>query len=409
MVETGMTNPRVARHAVPQRARVLATCCGAHILHDGFSALIYVLLPVWQAALGLSLAEVGVLRTAFTGATAILQMPSSLVADRIGERWTLVMGTALAGIGYILAGWAGGFATLLLCLAVGGAGSSVQHPISASLTARAFEGRSLRTALSTYNFSGDIGKMLLPALTTWLVTLWHWRVATMAVGLLGLATALAILFLLPASSRRTIAETSPRPVVDPPVTLDSALARRGFWALSAVATVDSATRTGFLTFLPFLLTLKGASLPTIGVALSLVFAGGATGKFVCGIVARRAGILRTVILTECATAAGIVLLLPLSIMGSLILLPLIGVVLNGTSSVLYGTVAELAPAERRARAFGVFYTVTIAAGAIAPALYGVFSDAHGVKASLVLVAAVVLLVVPLTLPLRAPLAALPSE
>ena len=55
-------------------------------------------------------------------------------------------------------------------------------------------------------------------------------------------------------------------------------------------------------------------------------------------------------LTEPVTAVGIVALLPLSLDGAVLLLPLIGVVLNGTSSVLYGTVADLVePGAARAR------------------------------------------------------------
>jgi hypothetical protein len=46
------------------------------------------------------------------------------------------------------------------------------------------------------------------------------------------------------------------------------------------------------------------------------------------------------------------------------LLPL-GIALNGTSTVLYGSVAELAPDSRRAHAFAVFYTATLGAGAVA--------------------------------------------
>jgi len=41
----------------PRRPRrVLASCGITHVLHDGFSDLIYLLLPLWQAELGLSLA-----------------------------------------------------------------------------------------------------------------------------------------------------------------------------------------------------------------------------------------------------------------------------------------------------------------------------------------------------------------
>jgi integrase len=75
-------------------------------------------------------------------------------------------------------------------------------------------------------------------------------------------------------------------------------------------------------------------------------------------------------------AAGIaVLAFPLT--PSLILLPLLGVMLNGTSSVLYGTVPELVSAQRIERAFALFYTGTLGSSALAPVLYGWFGDAAG--------------------------------
>jgi MFS family permease len=152
---------------------------------------------------------------------------------------------------------------------------------------------------------------------------------------------------------------------------------------------------GFLTFLPFLLLSKGAGLSEIGVALTLVFAGGAAGKLVCGFLGARLGVLPTVLITEGATAGGILALLPLPIGAALALLPVIGVALNGTSSVLYGTVPDLVTADRRETAFGVFYTGTIGAGALSPAIYGGLGDAIGLTPAMLLVAAVVLLTLPL--------------
>jgi MFS transporter, FSR family, fosmidomycin resistance protein len=379
--------------------RVLALCCGAHFLHDGFTDLVYLLLPIWQSEFGLSLAAAGLLKTLFSGALAALQVPSSLLAERIGEGRLLALGTLVAALAYFLAGLSAGFAALALCLLLAGAGTSVQHPLASSLTARAFEGKSLRAALGTYNFAGDIGKVVVPSAAAAIIALWQWRTATMALAALGVVGAIALFLLLHGraiGAGATASATAHR-------ALPPAVAQHGFLALCLIGIVDATTRTGFLTLLPFLLVAKGASVGIIGFALSLVFAGGAAGKFVCGVVARRVGVLRTVILTECATAAGILLLLPLDIAAGFWLLPAIGVALNGTSSVLYGTVAELAAPERRARAFGLFYSVTLGAGALAPLAYGAFSDAAGVGRVLAVVALMVLATVPLTLPLRRPL------
>jgi MFS family permease len=389
------------------RRGTLLACSGAHVLHDGLTNVLYILLPIWQGELGLSLTEIGLLKTVYSGALAGLQVPSGYAAERFGENRVLVIGTALAGVGYLLAGWTGAFVALAACLALGGAGSSVQHPVSSSLIARQFEGPRLRAALSAYNFAGDVGKALLPALAAWAISVSDWRFTVKVLGAATIAVAFAMVWLLarlgerrhPAAARSPDASTSKGGDW-------TAGARRGFRALCAIGVVDSGTRGGFLVFLPFLLSEKGASLPTVGLAMTLVFIGGATGKFVCGAIAGRVGVLRTVIITECATAAAILVLLPLPVTASLIFLPIAGIALNGTSSVLYGTVAELLPAGKRARGFGVFYTVGIGASAVAPTVYGAFSDAIGMMATLIVIAVTVLLVVPLTLPLRAPLRSL---
>jgi MFS family permease len=86
--------------------------------------------------------------------------------------------------------------------------------------------------------------------------------------------------------------------------------------------------------------------------------------------------------------------------GALLLLPLIGVALNGTSSVLYGSVPELVAPQWRTRALSIFYTGTIGSGAIAPVLFGRVGDAFGVWHALTFIAAFVLLTLPLSAMLR---------
>jgi MFS transporter, FSR family, fosmidomycin resistance protein len=383
------------RIAAPDR-RTMAVACGAHVLHDGYTDLLYVLLPLWQAEFGLGYAEIGLLRALYTGAMAGFQVPAGALAERIGGPLLLGIGTALAGVGYLIAGASTGFALLVVALIVGGAGSSVQHPIAANLVAQAFPGRRSRSALAGYNFSGDLGKMAFPAMTAGLVMLMPWRGATTVIGLIGLAAAAAILAVRGLPGRAALAEASE--TAD--AANQAAPSGRGFPVLLAIAMIDSATRMGFLTFLPFLLKMKGADLPMIGIALTLVFTGGAAGKLVCGWLGARLGVVGAVFLTEGLTAAGIIALLPLPLFAGLIVLPLIGVALNGTSSVLYGTVPELVAPARRQRAFRIFYTGVVGAGALAPVLYGLVSDLIDVPVMMTLIAAVVLVTLPLSWALR---------
>ena len=61
---------------------------------------------------------------------------------------------------------------------------------------------------------------------------------------------------------------------------------------------------------------------------------------------------------------------------------MIGIALNGTSTVLYGTVPELVPEAARSRAFGLFYTGTIGAGAATPIVLGLVGDALSLPAAM---------------------------
>jgi MFS family permease len=304
----------------------------------------------------------------------------------------------LAGLAYCLALFTGSFPALIAVLFLVGLGASTQHPLGSSLVAHAFSGSRSLKALGTYNFAGDLGKMAVPAAGALLVTMLPWRTTLALVGAAGVVAAIAILLLTP----RYRAD-APKPESDQGH--GDVGGHGGFYALIAIDVIDTATRMGLLTFLPLLLAAKGASLPTIGFALMLVFAGGAAGKLVCAWIGARIGIVATVWLTEGLTALGILAVLPLRLEYALVLLPAIGVALNGTSSVLYGAVPLLVAREARTRAFGIFYTVGIGSGAIAPILYGLVGDAIGIPRTLMVVAATVLLTLPLVLIIKGRLAA----
>lgn len=383
-------DPATSRPRDRSRWRALVAASSAHAVHDGLTDLIYVLLPVWQAQFAISYAQVGLLRAAYTGTMAGFQLLASRAAARWGRARLLVGGTALAGCAYLVAGQASGLALLLLALTLGGLGASVQHPLASSLVADSHrDGGGMKEALAQYNFAGDIGKTLIPALVGLLLTIASWRTTVSLMGLLGLCAAGLLWCLIPSSA--VTAGGSGQAATGAGGKGSSS----GLRALLLTGTLDSAVRMGFLTFLPFLLKSKGAATAGIGLALSLLFIGGAFGKLLCGYLGARIGMMKTVWFTESATALLIVMSVWLPLGGMLAVLPLLGVVLNGTSSVLYGTVPELAGPARLERSFALFYTGTIGGGAVAPVLFGRLGDAAGVPAAVLSLAAVLLLTLPL--------------
>ncbi|MGH7354258.1 MAG: MFS transporter, partial [Candidatus Rokuibacteriota bacterium] len=327
------------------------------------------------------------------------------LAERWGERGVLAVGTAVTAAGFIVDGWAGGFASLLAILLLAGLGSGVQHPLSSSLVSKAYEDGPRRAALGTYNFAGDLGKVAVPAAVGLATAFIGWRTAAAGYALVGLVAAGLIVVILtrlaaggaPPTARESgggTARVSGWGIRD----------ARGFRALTAIGMIDNSTRTGLLTFLPFVLIAKGLTVAGVGGALALVFAGGAVGKFVCGLIAERVGIIRTVVLTEVATALGIFAALVAPLPVALALLFPLGIALNGTSSVLYATVADLVTADRRSRGYGLYYTLSIGASAASPTIYGLVGDAFGAVRALTILAVIVLATIPLCLVLRPSLA-----
>jgi MFS transporter, FSR family, fosmidomycin resistance protein len=382
-----------------EQRRAVTVAGVAHALHDGYTDLIYIMLPLWQAEFGLTYAALGLLRSMFAGAMASLQIPAGYLSERFGAAIILALGTALAGLGYCVAGMSAGFVMLLGALLLGGIGASTQHPIASALVARAFAGAGSLKAIGAYNFAGDLGKMSVPALLSLMLLVMAWRPALFILGAFGIAIAVAILFATPGEeSRRAVAHSR---------THRAELERKheplAFALLTGIGVIDSATRMGFLLFLPFVLTEKGATLQTIGLAMTLIFAGGAAGKLACAFIGARIGAIATVWLTEGLTAVGIPALSQLPLQAALVVLPLIGVALNGTSSVLYGSVPDLVEARWRTRALSIFYTGTIGSGALAPVLFGRLGDLLGVWPALTFLALFVLLTLPIAWLLRRPL------
>lgn len=208
-----------------------------------------------------------------------------------------------------------------------------------------------------------------------------------------MSAAVVILVLKPSAPPDTFAKRDGGQVdgVDQPWT---------YWPLFSIHVADSLVRSGFLVFLPFLLREKGADLPTIGFALSLLFAGGAVGNLAMGWLGARLGVVASAVLTEAVTTALIFALLPLSLPAALILLPLDGLILNGSSSVLKGTVPEFVEAKKRTHAFAVFYTGGSVAGAGGPILFGLLADVIGLAPTMAVVACTALLTIPLVWVLR---------
>jgi FSR family fosmidomycin resistance protein-like MFS transporter len=381
--------------------RVLVAAAALHACNDAFLYVLYPLLPFIAAELGLSYAEVGLVNAAFAGSSAVFQLPAGLLGQRWGEYALLAWGNGwvAAGLGAMAA--AASFPLLLGMAVLAGLGGNVQHPLAASLVARAYEGRRRGLAIGTLNFAGDLGKLAAPALVIAAAPSFGWRATLVGLGVFGVAFSVVFGF----AGKWIAPRRGPAPEVALADRSRGLRLPRSFGLLAAVGMLDATTRTAALTFLPFVLAARGMSVAEIGLLFGVVFAGGALGKLACGPLGDHLGGFAVVLATETMTALALCGLVWGPLAAALGVAVLLGFGLNGTSSVLYAAVAAFVPDGSRGASYGVYYTATQCAAALAALGYGLFADHLGLEWTFAAMAAFTFAVVPLALPIRRHLAA----
>ena len=379
------------------RKPTLAACCGTHGVQDGLTASIYVLLPVLAQTFGLGYAQVGMIRAVHGGAMWVLELPSGMLSERFGQRGLLAFGLLCGGAGYLAFSMAGGFTGVLLGLGIAGCGAAFQHSLCSSLVSGQFEGSARRTALGAYNASGDAGKLAFTGLATALLGAGvGWQGVAFGYGAIALAAGAGLFLLLRAariggrSERECAMRGANWGIRHPP----------GFATLALIAFLDIAVQDGFLVFVAFLMLQKQVPAGLAGLGVVLTLAGGMVGKFGCGLLAARIGVVRALVLVELLSAAGIVAVLLAPAALALCLLPVVGVVLQGSSTITYGTVGDLVDERRHSRGFALIYTTVSGAAIVGPIAFGLVSDGLGLGAAMLAMAVVVVLPVPLCLLLR---------
>lgn len=372
---------------------ILISGCLFHLLHDSIADGLAVLLPFWKVAFQLSLTQVGLLMACFEGATALFQTPAGFLGERYGERRLLTVGTLVTTLSVMGFALSGNIYILCVLLLIGGLGAGVQHPLASSMISKAYAQENRRIALGTYNFSGDMGKFLFPVIAALVLSVVGWRSLCFGYGIFGCLIALGLYLLLKRNHSGGMEIQTDK--VSGKISGWGIENKKAFFTLSAIGFIDTAVRSALITFLPFLLINKGMQMESVGLALSLLFIGGAFGKFVCGILAEKIGIIPSITITEAITGLGIIYLYGSTLSWIYPFLPLLGIALNGTSSVLYGTVADFVLPPHTPRVFGLFYTAIIIGAALAPPAFGFLSDAMGVDVTISIIGLTALFTLPL--------------
>ena len=376
----------------PHRHRTLAFASINHVWSDLFYAMLIPLLPLMKGDpdLNLSFTQAGLIRTVHSGASAALQIPFGFLSEFTGEFWLIIGGNIWVAVGMIGIALASNFPFLLGVTLIGGLGGGTQHPLASGMVSRAYETGSRSTALGAVNFAGDLGKMAAPVMAWLIASPFGWRATFKFVGIAAIAV-----IPLSALVRKSIVENRSSSETKVTEFEESGSVRMaGFINLSVLGFLDSAVRGAALTFLPFLMIEKGMSVSQIFAMLFLLLAGGAIGKLALGWLDERYGPVTLIWATKGLTALLLLASIPAPNFAMVPLLVVLGIGLNGTSSVLYANVPVFVPPKLRGRSYGFFYTTNEAGAAIAPALYGILADIVSIRTTIFAMSLITSLILP---------------
>jgi sugar phosphate permease len=141
--------------------------------------------------LGLSVADMGLLLSAFLWAYAFAQLPAGVLVDRVGPRRLLALALVVWSIAQAAAGLVGSFGQFVATRAVLGLGEAPQFPTAARVVRDWFGGRDRGTATGIWNTSSMLGSAISAPLLTFLMLWFGWRWMFIIMGIAGLLVAAA--------------------------------------------------------------------------------------------------------------------------------------------------------------------------------------------------------------------------
>src|ERR1700744_1398597 len=174
--------------------------------------------PLIREELGLSIAYMGYLLSAFLWAYAFAQLPTGAMVDRLGPRLLLTFGLSLWSAAQLLGGLVQGFGQFFGARVLLGIGEAPQFPTGARVVRDWFNARDRGLATGVFNCASSLGTAIAVPLLTFLMLAFGWRVMFVIMGAAGLVVASVWFFLYrnPDEVALTAQENAYRVEGDPP-------------------------------------------------------------------------------------------------------------------------------------------------------------------------------------------------
>lgn len=346
------------------------TVSSAHFVHDVYSSFLAPLLPLIIEKFALSLVSASVL-------SLIQRLPSFLslfigaVAHKLPWRWIIILAPLVTAICGSLIGLAPNQIVLGILLFTIGMSSALFH-VPTPVMIKYFSGNQIGKGMSWYMLGGEAARMLGPLLIVSAVSIWQlegtWRLIFPAI-----AASATLFFVIDNKPYQKHANSGHKPVHWWSTIKEY---KYFFLSLTAYMLFRSLMKGSLATFLPTYMGMKGSSLFTGAVALSVLQLAAAFGSFIMGGISDRIGRFKSLLILAILSPVLMLLFVFSGFTGQMILLLPLGVVLYATSPVLLALILEQGSNQPAMMNAG-FTTINFATNAIAVLFTGILGDMIG--------------------------------
>ena len=168
-----------------------------HFSNDLVPVGMYIFIPAFGAAMGLSPAEIGLLFMIHSLGSSMAFFPAGLLADHVANRGILLTASFFwVGFGYLTASFVDGFWAFAVLIAVAGMGDAAWHPIATGVLAQMHKARRAY-ALGMHAVGGHISEVIALPAAGLLLAMWDWRTAIQILVIPTLLTGIFFIFISP--------------------------------------------------------------------------------------------------------------------------------------------------------------------------------------------------------------------
>lgn len=359
---------------------VIFALCFVHLMNDTVQSVIPAIFPILKDSLALTFTQVGLIAFTLNATASVLQPLIGLYTDKRPLPYILPVGVMFTLAGVITLAYAPDYTMVLLAVVLVGIGSAIFHPESARVAYIAAGARK-GMGQSIFQFGGNIGQALAPVMTALVFVrlgqggaIWF----SFAAG-----AAIVVQFFVANWYRRHLAVANTQKQTQPKIQRSSALSGKKIaFALTILMlllfskNIYIAGISNYYSF--YLIDHFHLTLGQAQMVLLAFLAANVLGLIIGGSLTDRFGRRNIIWFSVLGTAPFSIALPYAGLVGSIILLILIGLILSSTFSVIVVYAHELLPGKV-GMVSGIFFGLSFGLGGIGAAVLGGIADSTSLE------------------------------